>query len=138
MAVDYGTDISCLQDLDPYFALVSGPEAVAQALARRLLTPSGGLLTDPSYGYDLRALVLTDLSEEERLSAENEISAQAIQDERISDAVVQISLNSSTGVLTVSVQPLLVTGEIFTLVFTLTPENTELVFQNAVWGGGSV
>ena len=51
-----GIDISTpgAMDLDPYFALASEGEQLVQALARRIVTPTGALRDDPSYGYDVR------------------------------------------------------------------------------------
>lgn len=52
----YGTDVSTRDDMAEDAADVDGmsPEALAEALHRRLSTPRGGLIDDPSYGYDLR------------------------------------------------------------------------------------
>ena len=57
MTVDLGTDIStpAALDIDPSFATVSGATCLAQALARRLVTPRGTLLDDAGYGTDLRS-----------------------------------------------------------------------------------
>ena len=50
-----------LPDLDPYFRVVTGRTAVAQALLRRLVTPRGGLLGEPLYGLDVRAAVTAEV-----------------------------------------------------------------------------
>lgn len=58
---DYGTDLSCVVDLDAGLAEVTGNTLLAQALARRLITPRGGLLDDPNYGYDLTQFLNADI-----------------------------------------------------------------------------
>ena len=61
---DIGTDLYCISDLDPAGRTVSGPEALAQAIARRLQTPRGALAAigdDPDYGLDLRDYVGDDV-----------------------------------------------------------------------------
>lgn len=126
---DYGTDVSCTTGLDPYFSLVSGPEAVAQALARRLQTPLGGLLTDPTYGFDLRGLLNSGLTGADILAAQTGIEEQCLYDERVDSVEVSVSLNSLTGVCTVSVVPTLVEGETFTLTFVLDANNLTLAYE---------
>lgn len=136
MATDYGTDVYCVQDLDPYFSLVSGAEGVAQALARRLQTPQGGLLTDPSYGYDLRALVNASLAAADLLAAQSAIEYQCLLDQRVDSVEVQITVVAEVAIVTVD--PILVDGETFTLTFELSPTNSVLVYQGVTWPDGSV
>lgn len=136
MATDYGTDVYCVQDLDPYFSLVSGAEGVAQALARRLQTPQGGLLTDPSYGYDLRALVNASLTAADLLAAQSAIEYQCLLDQRVDSVEVQITVVAEVAIVTVD--PILVDGETFTLTFELSPTNSVLVYQGVTWPDGSV
>ena len=53
---DFGTDLSCdASDLTGVDAMVSGNAIVAQALVRRIVTPRGGVIDDPDYGYDVTA-----------------------------------------------------------------------------------
>lgn len=131
MATDYGTDWDCVTDINPYGTTVSGPECVAQAIARRLQTPEGGLLDDPSYGYDLRALINTSLSDAEVLSVRTAVEAQCLQDERVDSAEVEVSLTDE--VLTITVYPTLVGGETFELTFQLSSDNLSLVFDGVEW-----
>lgn len=133
MATDYGTDVSCSTYLDPYFALVSGPEGVAQAIARRLQTPLGGLLTDPTYGFDLRALLNSGLTQAATLAIQTGIEAQCLYDERVDSVEVQVEMDDATGVCTIEVSPVLVEGETFTLTFTLSDNNLSLVYEGVVW-----
>jgi len=53
-ADEFGSDLSCVDDLDELMVEVSGPTALVQALVRRLSTPRGALYDSPDYGLDLR------------------------------------------------------------------------------------
>lgn len=116
---DYGTDISTITsdgavDLDPYFRVVSGTTSVSHAIVKRLTTPYGGLLDEVDYGFDLLGLVNGSTSQRELTAAVAQIEAQCLQDERVADATVDLSV--SDGVLTVKVQGDLVDGGTFRLV----------------------
>jgi phage baseplate assembly protein W len=136
--VDYGTDISCAQDLDPYFGTVTGAEGVAQALARRLQTPLGGLLTDPTYGFDLRALLNSSFTRADVLALQSSIESQCLLDERVDSVGVDVSLPVLNGAATVQVSPVLVDGETFNLTFEISTSDSSLVFSGVEWPDGSV
>jgi phage baseplate assembly protein W len=131
----YGTDCYALTDLDPSFLLVSGQEAVAQAIARRLQTPAGGLLGDPAYGYDLRGLVNTARSSAELQAIRAEVEAQCLLDQRVDSADVTLSVDS--GVCTIVIELYLVEGETPTLTFEISSTNMSLVYQGCIWTDGS-
>jgi hypothetical protein len=56
---DLGVDLATLRDgdLDPLFALASGPELVARDLRAEVLTDPGALWYAPGYGGDLADLL---------------------------------------------------------------------------------
>lgn len=114
--MDYGTDVSCTTGLDPTFALVSGTTVVAQALARRLQTPPGGLIDDPNYGFDLRSWVNAPLGARERFEASSRIEAECLKDERVESAEVTVTQNDAAGSLTVGINVELADGATFQLV----------------------
>jgi phage baseplate assembly protein W len=87
-------------DLDPLGGTVTGRRAVGQAIARRLVTPRGGLLDDESYGYDLRQLVGEALRPGDLATVEAEIADQCRMDERVDDVAVAVTL-AATGALRV-------------------------------------
>ena len=93
MTLDLGTDLSTPDgaDLDPLGGTVSGRRAVGQAIARRLVTPRGGLLDDPSYGYDLRQLVGEALRPGDLATVQAEVADQCRADERVDDAAVTVT-----------------------------------------------
>ena len=126
----YGTDISTITaagaiDIDPYFKVVSGSTAVLHAIVKRLVTPEGGLIDDADYGYDLRALVNASTSRSELSSAVAMIEAQCLQDERVSDATVGLSVVD--GVLTCKVQCTLVDGGSFRLVLGISAVSVDVL-----------
>jgi phage baseplate assembly protein W len=102
VTIDLGTDLSTPDgmDLDPLGGVVSGRRAVGQAIARRLVTPRGGLLDDESYGYDLRQLVGEALRPGDLATVEAEIADQCRADERVDDVAVAVTL-AATGALRV-------------------------------------
>lgn len=83
--IGLGTDVSCVEDVDAEMSSVVGRDALAQALARRLGTPKGGLWYDLLYGYDLRQLIGTSKSDAEIKAG---IKGQCLQDERVLDIAV--------------------------------------------------
>lgn len=98
---DFGYDVSCVADLDPTFRLVTGREAVAQAIARRLSTKNGALALvgdDPDYGSDLRELVGEDVGPRALFELQARAEAEALKDERVLTAKASGSL--AAGVLT--------------------------------------
>lgn len=98
MTVDLGTDISTpdASDLDPMFRLVSGTRGLAEALARRLVTPRGTLLDDPAYGYDLRSRLNDNLTPGDLAQLAVDVRAELARDERVEDAAVTVTFANST------------------------------------------
>lgn len=104
--VDFGTDIGTTfngsgADMSASGVEVSGRLLLAQALARRLLTPRGRLIDDPDYGYDLVGEFNDDLDASDlariRASIENELS----KDERVVGITATVTLLA--GLMTVSI-----------------------------------
>lgn len=94
--IDYGSDLSCVSDLNPHMGVVSGLRLVAEAIARRLQTPRGALVDDASYGYDLTDQLNSDLSASDLGVIGASVTAECRKDQRI--------LNAST-VVTFSTDP---------------------------------
>lgn len=98
--VALGTDVSTpvgangLPDLDPFFSLVTGRAALAQALLRRIITPTGALLGDPSYGHDVR-VHLNDVAVSPRVVAVA-VREQWLADERVVDCGVRVTFADGT------------------------------------------
>jgi phage baseplate assembly protein W len=98
-----GIDVSTFVDgdLDPTFALISGPRVVAEAIARRLQTPRGGLVRNPDYGTDLRQWVNASLTSARRAALQNAIAGEAGADPRVD--TVEVEFVESEGELRVSI-----------------------------------
>ena len=93
---DIGTDLYCISDLDPAGRTVSGPEALAQAIARRLQTPRGALAAigdDPDYGLDLRDYVGDDVGAAIEAEVEAAVRAECLKDERVRDVDVTVAVS---------------------------------------------
>lgn len=98
---DLGTDIYCVDDLDPAFATVDGTKAVAQAIARRLGTPRGALFYDPDYGYDLRAFLNAPIDDRMLFQIGVGVENEARKDERVFDAQAVATYDVQTETMTV-------------------------------------
>lgn len=104
MTVDLGADISTptddegLPDLDPFFRVVTGRKRLAQALARRLSTPQGDLARigdDPTYGYDLRALLNDTIPESRLPMIAARVTREIEADECVDAADVTVTLDGT-------------------------------------------
>lgn len=97
----YGTDLSCVSDLTAAMTEVTGRTALAEALARRLQTPRGGLIDDPNYGYDVTGEIDDDLTTRDIARIASQVDAECAKDERvISTTTTAVFLS---GALTLSI-----------------------------------
>ena len=89
-----GTDVNWTGDLDPMFSLVGGRLALAQAIARRLSTPTGALAQigdDPDYGFDVKAYCNETVTPSVTSDVQAHVTAQCLQDERVQDAACTVT-----------------------------------------------
>lgn len=130
ITVDYGTDISCTDDMDPLAREVSGQEVVAQAIYRRLTTPRGRLIDDPDYGTDVRSFLHRGLTTAELRAVEAAIRSEVLKDERI--ALVTVKATSADDGQSMTVVLNVTTGlGPFRLVFAVTAETVSLLKEGA-------
>lgn len=101
---DFGTDVSTFPDLDPSFTPISGTRVVAEAIARRLMTPRGSLAGYPNYGYDLRAAVNEYMGLRDQLRIQSAVAGECEADERVNRANVVVTFSAPTSQLTVTVR----------------------------------
>ena len=101
MAADYGSDISCVNDLASDGRTVTGHQLIAEAVARRWLTPRGRLIGYPNYGYDLTQFVNADVNDRDLAELRAGAEAEALKDERVTECTVETTLESD-GSLTVT------------------------------------
>jgi len=103
---DYGfTFLAVGMDLSPSFTSVTGPAAVAQDLAHRLMTPEGGLFYDPEYeSIDLRSYLSKSLDAAEAFRLRAKVERALRQDERVDDVEVDVDFNPPARTLTVTAE----------------------------------
>src|SRR5947208_3071152 len=90
---DFGADLAALPDLDPRWPLQSGGRNLAEAIARRLQTPRGGLFYAPDYGTDVRGWLNEAMTGDDVFRAQVAIEAECEKDERVRSASADLSLN---------------------------------------------
>lgn len=94
---DFGTDIDCGPDgLSPTFDLVSGREALVQAVLRRYQTRRGTLVDDPNYGLDVRAWIGKRLSSTQIFAWQQELASEAAKDERVISARARLTFDTTS------------------------------------------
>lgn len=98
---DLGTDIAGVTDVTPSLATVSGRRNLIQAIARRLITPRGGLFYDETYGYDVRQFLSGIVRSTSVIAAG--IVEQAEQDERVDQADADVTFSGDQLVIKVSI-----------------------------------
>jgi len=103
MTTEYGTDIACLNDLDPLFRVISGPQVLSEAIARRFITPRGALLSDLNYGLDLRIFLSESLTSQKLFAIASSVEAEITKDERITSASATVTYNASTRELLIEI-----------------------------------
>lgn len=105
-----GLDVACIADLDPQLRLIGGRTLLAQDLAHRFETPSGGLFYDDSYGFDLRALLNRPLDEADVPRVAAAVEAQCLLDERVEAVRADVTLYRAESRLRVAVSVLCAEG----------------------------
>jgi len=91
MAVDFGIDLDCLDDLTEGMREISGPLVVAQDCYRRLITPRGKLLGEPDFGLDLAGYLSKGMTPERILAIPGEVERELLKDERLESVEVTSS-----------------------------------------------
>lgn len=89
-----GVDLSCTDDLQPDFSLVSGRQLLAEALYRRWTTDRGALLGDPNYGTNLTDYINDDIDALGIAQCQSDCEAEARKDERVVSIKTQASLDN--------------------------------------------
>lgn len=124
---DFGTDLYCVDDIRPTFDLVSGRTGLAQALARRLSTPRGGLFYDTTYGLDLRAYLNADLDQGDAFRLEAAAASECERDERVARATAEVTFDQVAETLTIRIDIVPADGEAFRLVLDVTAVTVALL-----------
>ncbi len=120
MATDYGTDLSCVADFSDEFREVSGQRLIAEAIARRLITPRGMELEDENYGTDLRGYIGLEVTARNAARLVSDARAECVKDERVEDAIVKVtSFSIATRTLQLAIDITTIVGETFRLTVTI-------------------
>ena len=126
----YGTDLHCLDDCDENFSEVDpySPEAVGEALYRRLCTPHGHILNDPEaviavgedpdYGYNIVQLLSIDSSDISQRAHSDLAAAECMKDDRVRSATVEV-VKRSAHEFDITLSGELKTGQVYKLVKTM-------------------
>lgn len=104
LAGEYGFDVLTIPDLDGTMTPRQDAVVVADAIARRLITPLGKLLDHPNYGFDLRDFLNDELDRTTLQTIRAGVEAQAEQDERVFNATAVVKFDPNTETLSVSMQ----------------------------------
>lgn len=122
----WGTDVSTFPDLDATFSLLGSQRIVAEAVARRLLTPHGTLFYDPDSGVDLRELLGEGFTQAKLYRLRSLISSEAEADERVLSAAVALTFNAAAQSLSVRVTIQTADGPDFALVLDINKLSVDL------------
>lgn len=103
MAVYFGVDLDCLDDLTEGMREIAGAAVVAQDCYRRLITPRGQLLDEPDYGFDLAELLSRWMTPEQVAAIPGLVRAELSKDERI-DSVTVSAVATSEGTVRLTIK----------------------------------
>jgi hypothetical protein len=101
----YGTDLSCVTDITADAAEVDpfSRQAVAEAVTRRLITPRGGVIDDPDYGFDVRAFCNRGTTPAGLRAIADQCRTEALKDDRVNDATITADYDDAARRLRVTV-----------------------------------
>jgi hypothetical protein len=123
---DFGQDFSTFPDLSGGMALLKGGRVLSEALLRRFSTNRGELPFHPDFGFNLRDFLSEGLTDEQLFYLKASMEAEAEKDERIDQAVVDLTFNRSTQALTARLRLLTAVGP-YSLTLLVTQLRTELL-----------
>jgi phage baseplate assembly protein W len=123
--VDFGQDVSTFPVPDTSFATITGFRVLAEALARRLITPRGFLSFHTDYGTDTRLYVNEAIDDAALSRIKAEVAAELRQDERVHDADATVAFDEAAQKLSITCQVLTAAGP-FSFVLALSKLSVEL------------
>lgn len=89
-----GSDIAGVTSIDYALTTVSGRQALAEAILRRLFTPRGGLWYAPSYGYSIVGLIGSSVPPS---IVEQQVLEQVLAEEEVEDASCTVTYTDANG-----------------------------------------
>jgi hypothetical protein len=116
-------------DLTPDMQVATGFDVLAQSLIRRQTTPRGSCLSSPNDCIDIRATLLSKGVSQSQLGAIAQIiRTELLKDQRVLSAAVSISLDTTTGTVTIQENLQSAAGP-FTLTLTLTQSTVAFIVK---------
>ena len=104
-------------DLDISFTTISGPRAVAEHVARRLISPPGSY-DDPDWGFDINSWLNANLLPQDLDAFEAAVRNEVLDVEGVDDAEITTTLDATAGLVCV-IELTLTEADSFELVFVL-------------------
>lgn len=133
--VNYGTDIGTFQgpdanvpDIDPMFTTVTSTRAIAECVARRLITPHGWLIGSPNDCYDVRQWLNRRVTSRDISQIQQAVANEARKDERVLTASVSVSFDGRTNTLSITVRGTSSQGP-FQFVLNISQVTTQILFS---------
>jgi hypothetical protein len=105
---DDGIDIGGIEDIDVSMNVVFGKISIGQSIARRWMTPPGGLFYDLTYGAGILGSINATVPNEQKIAYL--LQREALKDERVDNIDVVVSFNQLTGNLDILGKVLAVDG----------------------------
>jgi hypothetical protein len=133
---ELGVDLDVITDLRPSFILCGGFRNLGNAIARRLSTPPGSLAAigdDPDYGYDLRGLLNSEMSEEEIGRIGSDVEAEIMKEDRVQSAKVVSTYTWASYDLAVEIEILTKSGP-FRLILGVSELTVDVLNEGIVRG----
>jgi phage baseplate assembly protein W len=117
---DGGDDVDCRGDHGKSLAIATGIRNLGNALARRLTTPRGALVSDAGYGTDIRRYLNGGLTAAQLARVKSEVAAEVSKDDRVQSPDVTVTANAQQASLTIKIVSELAPGAPFAFVFRAT------------------
>lgn len=124
--IDGGSDVLVFPGLDETFTLINDGRVLAEALARRLLTPRGTLPFHADYGFDLRNYVNESMTQDVLYRLKAAVERECELDERVLAASATVTYGYQTQALRVRVSVTTSNGP-FKFVLNVTSLTAELL-----------
>ena len=97
-----GPNANGILDLEPSLREVSGIDVLVQSVLMRITTPTGSAIDAPDDCFDMRGWVSKGMTVATLGQLKSLIMGQLLRDQRIVSAVVGVSFNFQTSILTVT------------------------------------
>lgn len=123
----FGTDLSCVPDLDPFSRTIAGPAVLVQDLVKRFSTTT--LFYASGYGLDLRSFLSSAITDQTLFTLKQSIENQCLLDERVQSARASVVFNGAARTLTIMIGLVTAAGP-FTMIVGVDKLNVSLIGMN--------